>query len=81
MAAGVGKRKGKGGGEEQGSATILECAGIDAAAHVHPEGLGHRGEHPAKSGSRATSEPQAPRRGMPIWAYNAYASTAPALHF
>ena len=56
MAAGAGK--GKRGGEEQGSA-ILECAGRDAAAHVIPEGLGHRGEHPAKSGSHDTSE-QAP---------------------
>ena len=81
MAVGVGKRKGKGGGEEQGSATTLECAGIDAAAHVYPEGLGHRGEHPAKSGSCTTSEPQAPQRGTPNWEYNAYASTAPALHF
>ena len=32
MAAGVGKRKRKGGGEEQGSATILECARMETAA-------------------------------------------------
>ena len=35
MAAGAGKRKGKGGGEEQGGA-ILECAGRDTVARVHP---------------------------------------------
>ena len=48
-----GGKKGKRGGEvtkEQGGA-ILECAGRVAAARVHLKGLGHRGEHPAKSSS------------------------------
>ena len=41
------------------------------------EGLGHCGEHPAKSGSRLT--PEQAQRNMPNQAYNAYASTAPVL--
>ena len=44
-----------------------------------PEGLGHRGEHPPKSGNRNSRHigESARRRGMPNRVYNAYASTAP----